>query len=51
MTPALPFPTAEAIPEMHISTFFTCKQVWHFDHNPVLQRNIATATIQDSSQA
>jgi len=38
---------AEAIPEMHISTFVTCKQVRHFDHNPVLQCNIATATIQD----
>lgn len=42
---------AEAIPEMHISIFFTCKQVRHFDHNPVLQCNMATAPIQDSAQA
>lgn len=44
-------PIAEAIPEMHISTFFTCKQVRHFDHNTVMQCNTATATIQDSAQA
>jgi len=42
---------AEAIPEMHISTFFTCKQVRQFDHKPVLQCNTDTATIQDSAQA
>lgn len=42
---------AEAIPEMHISTFFTCKQVRNFDQNPVLQRNTATATTQNSAQA
>ena len=41
---------AEVIPEMHI-TFFTCKQVRHFDHNPVLQCNTATAITQDTAQA